>query len=67
MPNLSRRRFIQAAATTAVAAALPLIHTRSAMAADPLKIGYIYVGPINDGGWKHRSRGGAPGDAEGAR
>jgi len=22
-----------------------------ASAADPLKVGYIYVGPINDGGW----------------
>ena len=49
--NMNRRRFVQAAATTAIAAALPIIHTRSAFAADPLKIGYVYVGPINDGGW----------------
>ena len=51
MINLNRRRFVQAAATTAIAAALPLIHTRGAQAADPLKIGYVYVGPVNDGGW----------------
>lgn len=49
--NMNRRRFVQAAATTAIAAALPLIHTRGAFAADQLKIGYVYVGPINDGGW----------------
>jgi simple sugar transport system substrate-binding protein len=49
--NMNRRRFVQAAATTAIAAALPLIHTRGAFAADPLKVGYVYVGPINDGGW----------------
>ncbi len=47
MINLNRRRFVQVAGA---AATLPLIGSR-ASAADPLKIGFIYVGPINDGGW----------------
>src|SRR6185312_8668402 len=51
MLNMNRRRFVQTAAATAIGAALPLIHTRGASAADPLKIGFLYVGPVNDGGW----------------
>ena len=48
MINLNRRRFVQVAGA---AATLPLLG-RQAFAADaPLKIGFIYVGPINDGGW----------------
>jgi basic membrane protein A and related proteins len=50
MMNMNRRRFIQATATTAVAAALPLLHS-PAYADAPLKIGYVYVGPVDDGGW----------------
>ncbi len=47
MIRLNRRHFIGGAAA---AATLPMLASR-ATAADPLKVGYIYVGPINDGGW----------------
>jgi basic membrane protein A len=47
MIRLNRRHFIHAAGA---ASALPLLGGR-AFAADPLKIGFIYVGPVNDGGW----------------
>jgi simple sugar transport system substrate-binding protein len=50
MNNMNRRRFIQSAALTATAAALPLLHS-PAYADTPLKVGYVYIGPINDGGW----------------
>jgi simple sugar transport system substrate-binding protein len=50
MNDMNRRRFIQASATTAIAAALPLLHS-PAYAATTLKIGFVYVGPVNDGGW----------------
>ena len=46
--NLSRRRFL--AGSTAAAGALSL-GGPSAFAADPLKVGFIYVGPIGDFGW----------------
>lgn len=45
--NLDRRKFIKIGGA---AAALPLLG-RGAFAAEPLKTGFIYVGPINDGGW----------------
>src|SRR6201986_5549655 len=35
---------------SAAAASMALLG-KNATAADPLKVGYIYVGPINDGGW----------------
>jgi basic membrane protein A len=44
-----RRRFL---AATAGAAALPLLG-RAPRAAEPLKIGFMYVGPIGDFGWTH--------------
>lgn len=47
MIKLNRRNFIGGAAA---AASLPMMASK-ATAADPLKVGYIYVGPINDGGW----------------
>src|SRR3569833_3697002 len=47
MIKLNRRSFVAGAAA---AASLPMLASR-ATAADPLKVGYIYVGPINDGGW----------------
>src|SRR6185437_2896160 len=47
MIKLNRRTFVAGAAA---AASLPMLAGR-ASAADPLKVGYIYVGPINDGGW----------------
>jgi simple sugar transport system substrate-binding protein len=50
MNGLNRRRFIQASATTAIAAALPLLHS-PAYADTPLKVGFVYIGPVNDGGW----------------
>jgi basic membrane protein A len=48
MITLNRRRFVQVAGA---AAALPLLGGVAYSAAKPLKVGYIYVGPINDGGW----------------
>jgi basic membrane protein A and related proteins len=44
---LNRRHFIQAAGA---AAALPLLG-KSALAADKVKIGFIFLGPIGDYGW----------------
>ena len=48
MINLNRRRFVQVAGA---AAALPLLGRAAYSADKPLKVGYLYVGPINDGGW----------------
>jgi simple sugar transport system substrate-binding protein len=48
--DLSRRRFL--AGSTAAAGALSL-GGPAAFAADPLKVGYVYVGPIGDFGWTH--------------
>ena len=47
MTKLSRRHFIQAAG---VAATLPMIGG-PAFAADKIKIGFIFLGPIGDYGW----------------
>jgi simple sugar transport system substrate-binding protein len=47
MFNINRRGFIAGAGA---AATLPLVANR-AFAADPLKIGFIYVGPHDDQGW----------------
>lgn len=52
--DLSRRRFL--AGSTAAAGALTLggaLGAPAAFAADPLKVGYIYVGPVGDFGWTH--------------
>ncbi|MGF1593040.1 MAG: BMP family ABC transporter substrate-binding protein [Kiloniellaceae bacterium] len=48
--DLSRRRFL--AGSTAAAGALTL-GGRAALGADPLKVGFVYVGPIGDYGWTH--------------
>ncbi|WP_299391421.1 BMP family ABC transporter substrate-binding protein [Pelagibius sp.] len=48
--TLSRRHFL--AGSTAAAGALGL-GSRAAFAADPLKVGFVYVGPIGDFGWTH--------------
>ncbi|WP_422365330.1 BMP family ABC transporter substrate-binding protein [Pelagibius sp.] len=48
--NVSRRHFL--AGSTAAAGALSL-GGASALAADPLKVGFVYVGPIGDFGWTH--------------
>jgi basic membrane protein A and related proteins len=47
MIRINRRGFIAGAGA---AATLPMLGSR-ALAADPIKIGYIYVGPVDDGGW----------------
>ena len=49
MSMITRRSFIKSAAA---AASRRLRSTRAARAADdPLKVGYIYLGPIGDFGW----------------
>ena len=47
MTNFSRRDVMKA---VAAASALPLLG-QSASAADPLKIGFIFLGPVGDYGW----------------
>ena len=47
MSVLTRRNFVKAAAA---ASALPMLGAR-AFAADPVKVGFIYLGPIGDAGW----------------
>jgi len=47
MQILNRRNFIK---TAAAASALPLVG-RAAFADEPLKVGYIYLGPVGDYGW----------------
>src|SRR3546814_6454424 len=52
--DLSRRHFL--AGSTAAAGAVTLggtLGAGTALAADPLMVGYIYVGPIGDFGWTH--------------
>jgi simple sugar transport system substrate-binding protein len=44
---LNRRNFLK---TAAAASALPLLG-RSAFADEPLKVGYVYLGPVGDFGW----------------
>jgi basic membrane protein A and related proteins len=48
--QFSRRSFVLTSAAAAGALALP---HRRVLAADPFKIGFIYVGPIGDYGWTH--------------
>jgi simple sugar transport system substrate-binding protein len=49
MSQLNRRGFIK---TAAAGLAMPaILRSGAAFAADPLKIGYIYLGPIGDYGW----------------
>ncbi len=47
MTRISRRNFVQVAGA---AAALPLI-SRNAFSQEPLKIAFMYVGPVGDFGW----------------
>lgn len=47
MTSISRRNLLK---TAAAASALPLAGGK-AFAADPLKVGFIYLGPIGDFGW----------------
>ena len=48
--HVTRRGFVLG--TAATAGALSLAGTR-AFAAEPLKVGFVYVGPIGDFGWTH--------------
>ena len=50
LKHLSRRHFL--AGSTAAAGALSLAGP-GAFAADPLKVGIVYIGPIGDHGWTH--------------
>ncbi|WP_420550271.1 hypothetical protein [Litorivicinus lipolyticus] len=36
-----------------MAAGAAALMSVSALAADPLKIGFVYVGPVSDGGWTY--------------
>ncbi len=47
MGFINRRNFMKSAAAGLAAPAL----LRGARAAEPLKVGYIYLGPIGDYGW----------------
>lgn len=54
--KFSRRALLSSAGSAALASALlvsPLGRSR-ARAADPLKVGFVYVGPIGDFGWSHQ-------------
>ncbi len=62
MTNMLKRRWLQAAALTAVSAAVlvgcgkkeeakPAEAPAAAAKAEPLKIAFAYVGPVGDGGW----------------
>ena len=48
MSFVDRRNFLK---TTAAGAAAAPMFARAAFAAEPLKVGYIYLGPIGDFGW----------------
>jgi len=41
-------------ASLAVAAAVLTISSATAMADDPIKVGFVYVGPVGDHGWTYR-------------
>jgi len=49
MKTLTRRTILK---STAAAGALPIIGS-SAFAADPLKVAFVYLGPIGDHGWTY--------------
>jgi basic membrane protein A and related proteins len=48
-----RRQFTRLVGASAAATALPSL-IRSAQAADPLKVGFIYLGPVGDFGWTYQ-------------
>ena len=48
--TLSRRGLIGSAAATGALA----LAGRPVLAADPLKVGFVYVGPVSDNGWTYR-------------
>lgn len=50
----NRRHFIKAAGGMAVAAAFGVGLLGYAQAADPLKVGFVYISPIGDAGWTYQ-------------
>ena len=50
---MQRRQFHRLLAAGAAATALPSL-IRPAFAADPLKVGFIYLGPVGDFGWTYQ-------------
>jgi simple sugar transport system substrate-binding protein len=50
---MQRRQFTKLIAAGAAASAAPAI-IRPARAADPLKVGFIYLGPVGDFGWTYQ-------------
>ncbi|MGA1473145.1 MAG: twin-arginine translocation signal domain-containing protein, partial [Burkholderiaceae bacterium] len=48
--TIDRRHFLKSSATLASATALGA----PAFAADPMKIGFVYVSPIGDAGWTYQ-------------
>jgi len=38
----------------ALAALLMLVGSTGAMAQDPLKVGFVYIGPVGDHGWTYQ-------------
>ena len=48
-----RRHFTRLVGAGAIASALPILGT-PARAADPLKVGFIYLGPVGDFGWTYQ-------------
>lgn len=51
MTKITRRSFSAMTLAAGATAALPAV---SARAADPLKVGFVYVGPIGDFGWSYQ-------------
>ena len=48
--TIDRRHFLKTSATIASATAIG----GPTLAADPMKIGYVYVSPIGDAGWTYQ-------------
>ncbi len=51
--SLQRRKFVQLAGAGAALSTLPSV-VRPAAAADPLKVGFMYLGPVGDFGWTYQ-------------
>lgn len=49
MHNIKRRAFL----ATGLALAPGMVLARQSRAADPLRVGFVYVGPVGDYGWTH--------------
>ena len=49
-----RRQFTRLIGAGAVASALPGLDYARDQAADPLKVGFIYLGPVGDFGWTYQ-------------